>query len=131
MSYEVFVMRFEGGDSAALDTGAARTVLAPYAEYAKDEGEYHYCGLRTRDGGEADVHVRPDCVTFHRFSTGDVLDVLAKLVRRLNAVLVCPDAPAVLRSEEVRPQLPAGLRDDAVVIPVLTGAAIDALLKRA
>ncbi|MFE1273416.1 hypothetical protein [Streptomyces sp. NPDC058758] len=67
----------------------------------------------------------PTGITVNRFGGDGIMDLLALLLRRLDAVLVVPGGPTVLRRDEDRALLPAALRDEWPVVVARTGAEID------
>ncbi|MFB7235828.1 hypothetical protein ACFCXK_13720 [Streptomyces sp. NPDC056269] len=128
MSYDIFVMRFESGATAPLDMAVAHEVLDPFAVAR----EADFLSVRTADGEEADVYFNPPAgITFNRFGGGGVMDLLAVLLRRLDAVLVAPGGPVVVPRAEVRPLLPDALTDGCPVVVAGTGAEIGRALRAA
>lgn len=123
-------MRFDEGETAPLDMAVAHEVLDPFAVTQDSEADFLW--LRTPDGEEADVYLRaPDGITFNRFGGGGVMDVLAVLLQRLDAVLVVPGGPVVVQRDEVRPHLPEALTDDCPLVVAQTGAEIDRAIRAA
>lgn len=98
MSFEVFVMRFAGGEAVPLDQDVVRQVLDPYVTARDAEGLE--LAVETPDGGQADVVLRDDCVTFHRFGGAGVMDLVSALLRRLEAVLIVPGGPFLVHRAE-------------------------------
>ncbi|MEU1478514.1 hypothetical protein ACFYZ8_11100 [Streptomyces sp. NPDC001668] len=130
MSYDIFVMRFENGETVPLDMAVAHEVLGPFA-VARDP-ELDVLSVRTAEGEEADVYLNPpDGITFNRFGGGGIMDLLADLLRRLDAVLVIPGGPVVIRSDEIRRHLPDALADDCPTVVARTGAEIDRAIRTA
>ncbi|MGW9439791.1 hypothetical protein [Streptomyces sp. NPDC055607] len=128
MSFDIFVCRFQNGESAPLDMGAAHEVLAPYV-VARDLGG-NFLQVRTAENEEAGVYPSsPDNITFNRFGGGGIMDLLAALLRRLDAVLVVPGGPTVIRRDEDHDLLPAALRDEWPVVVARTGAEIDRAIR--
>ncbi|MFE0646529.1 hypothetical protein ACFW2Y_33740 [Streptomyces sp. NPDC058877] len=127
MSFDIFVCRFENGEPAALDMSAAHEVLDPYV-VARDP-RTNFLHVRTADMEEADVFSSPDNITFNRFGGGGIMDLLAVLLRRLDAVLVVPGGPTMIQRDEDRDLLPAALRDEWPVIVARTGAEIDRAIR--
>ncbi|QNS02257.1 hypothetical protein [Streptomyces xanthii] len=128
MSFDIFVCRFENGEPAPLDMSAAHKVLDPYA-VARDPrtGLLH---VRAADMEEADVYFAgPDSITFNRFGGGEIMDLLAVLLRRLDAVLVVPGGPTMIQRDDDRDLLPAALRDECPVVVASTGAEIDRAIR--
>ncbi|WP_405923970.1 hypothetical protein [Streptomyces sp. NBC_00035] len=130
MSYDIFVMRFENGETVPLDMAVAREVLDPFVA-GRDPG-VDVLSVRTADGEEADVYLNPpDGITFNRFGGGGVMDLLAVLLRRLDAVLVVPGGPVVVQSDDVRHRLPDILADGVPTVVARTGADIDQAIRAA
>ncbi|MFE9257412.1 hypothetical protein [Streptomyces sp. NPDC006879] len=128
MSADIFVMRFESGETAPLDMGVAHEVLGPFAVAR----EADFLSVRTADGEEADVYFNPPTgITFNRFGGGGVTDLLAVLLRRLDAVLVAPGGPVLVPREALRQLLPDALTDGCPVVVAGTGAEIDRAFKAA
>ncbi|MGW2303232.1 hypothetical protein [Streptomyces sp. NPDC001809] len=67
---------------------------------------------------------RPDGITLNRIGSGGIMDLLAVLLRRLDAVLVVPGGPTMIQRDEDRDSLPAALRDEGSVVVAHTGAEI-------
>ncbi|APE26754.1 hypothetical protein [Streptomyces venezuelae] len=126
MSYDIFVMRFESGETAPLDMAIADEVLAPFVVAR----EADFLSVRTADGEEADVYLNPPAgITLNRFGSGGVMDLLAVLLRRLDAVLVAPGGPVVLPRGELRHVLPEALTDGCPVVVAGSGAEIDQAIR--
>ncbi|SEN15831.1 hypothetical protein [Actinacidiphila rubida] len=126
MSYSVFVQRFAHGDAAPMDDALAQELLAPYV--VRSEPEFGFVRIAASDGGRADVYASPGSLMVSRFSWGGILDVLAGLVERLDAVLLLQEGVAVLATAGQRAHLPPELQPDAVVVD-LTGAAVRAVIE--
>ncbi|MEU3690460.1 hypothetical protein [Streptomyces narbonensis] len=71
----------------------------------------------------------PNSITFNRFGGGGIMDLLAVLLRRLDAMLVVPGGPTMIQRDEDRDLLPASLRDDWPVVVARTGAEIDRAIR--
>ncbi|WP_158997633.1 hypothetical protein [Streptomyces aureus] len=71
----------------------------------------------------------PDNITFNRFGGGGIMDLLAVLLRRLDAVLLVPGGPTVIPRDEVRDLMPAALRAEWPVVVARTGAEIDRAIR--
>ncbi|MFF5489971.1 hypothetical protein ACWGCK_03135 [Streptomyces virginiae] len=128
MSFDIFVCRFENGEPASLDMGAAHEILDPHA-VARDP-EIGFLQVSTADGEEAGVYLNdPTGITFNRFGGGGVMDLLADLLRRLDAVLIVPGGPTMIRRDEDHARLPAALRDEWPVVVARTGAEIDRAIR--
>ncbi|MFD0369386.1 hypothetical protein [Streptomyces sp. NPDC059071] len=131
MSFEVFVTRFEHGAPAPLDPAVVRQVLDPYV-VARDADGQGLC-VETDDGGTADVRVHADGVTFHRFGGAGVMDLIAALMRRLEAVLVVPGGPVVVHREEDGAQITPEWRESSgwPVVVAADGAAVARAIEEA
>ena len=127
MSYSLYLCRFAGGEPAPMDETAIRDVLDPVTlGGTRAAGAPEFRQLEAEDGGTADVHGGALGITFHRFSPGRVLDLVAELARRTGAVVIPGDGPAIVTDEAHRRHLPEAFRKEAIVIPppALTGQAI-------
>jgi hypothetical protein len=74
------------------------------------------------------VYASPGSIMVNRFAWGGILDVVAKLVERLEAVILLPEGVAILGTAEDRLHLPVELQADAVVVD-LSGAAIQGVIE--
>ncbi|MER5204678.1 hypothetical protein [Streptomyces sp. NPDC002825] len=111
MSFDIFVRRFENGEPAPLDMSAAHEVLDPYG-VARDP-RTNFLQIRTAEREEADVFFSsPDNITFNHFGGDGITDLIAVLLRRLDAVLVVPGGPTMIQRDEDRDLLTAALRDE-------------------
>lgn len=116
--------RFENGEPATLDLSGAYEVLNPYAVVR--DPETNFLLVSTAEGEEAGVFFnKPTGITFNRFGGDGIMDLLAVLLQRLDAVLVVPGGPTVIQGHEDRELLPASLRDEWPVVVARTGAEID------
>ncbi|WP_328863964.1 hypothetical protein [Streptomyces virginiae] len=128
MSFDIFVCRFENGEPTTLDMSAAREVLDPYV-VARDPAT-DFLLVSTAEGEEASVYFHsPTGITVNRFGGGGIMDLLAALLRRLDAVLVVPGGPTMVQRNEDRELLPASLRDEWPVVVARTGAEIDQAIR--
>ncbi|MFD5771411.1 hypothetical protein ACFWIN_37055 [Streptomyces sp. NPDC127049] len=128
MSFDIFVCRFDNGEPTSLDVSAAHEVLDPYV-VAQDR-RTNFLQVRTAEREEAGVFFSsPDSITFNRFGGGGIMDLLAVVLRRLDAVLVVPGGPTVIQRDEDRDLLPAALRDEWPVVVARTGAEIDRAIR--
>ncbi|MER6390583.1 hypothetical protein ABT236_19230 [Streptomyces sp. NPDC001523] len=128
MSFDIFVCRFENGEPATLDMSAAHEVLGPHAVVRDPEADFLL--VSTAEGEEAGVYFdNPTNITFNRFGGDGIMALLAVLLRRLDAVLVVPGGPTVIRRNEDRELLPASLRDEWPVVVARTGAEIDRAIR--
>ncbi|MET7495240.1 hypothetical protein [Streptomyces sp900116325] len=86
--------------------------------------------MSTAEGEEAGVYFNnPTGITFNRFGGDGIMDLLAVLLRRLDAVLVVPGGPTMIQQDEDRELLPASLRDEWPVVVARTGAEIDRAIR--
>ncbi|MFE6223745.1 hypothetical protein [Streptomyces sp. NPDC057854] len=130
MSSEIFVSRFENGGPAPLDLSAARELLAPHV--VAEDPSLNLVQISTGERESADVYFSgPGTVTFHHAGGEGVMDLLAELLRRLDAVAVVPGGPVIVRREADREGLPAGMADVFPVVVALTGAAIAEAIRTA
>ena len=128
MSFDVFMCRFENGEPVMLDMSAAHEVLGPHV--AARDHETDFLLVRTAEVEEAGVYFNnPTGITFNRFGGDGIMDLLAVLLRRLDAVLVVPGGPTVIQRDEDRELLPASLRDEWSVVVARTGAEIDRAIR--
>ncbi|MFH9608350.1 hypothetical protein [Streptomyces sp. NPDC017448] len=127
MSFDIFVCRFENSEPATLDMSAAHEVLDPHAVVRDPETDFLL--VVTTEGDEAGVYFNnPTGITFNRFGGDGIMDLLAALLQRLDAVLVVPDGPTMIQRDEDRELLPTSLRDGPVVV-ARTGAEIDRAIR--
>lgn len=126
MSYSIYVQRFVQGDAAPLNDELGQTLLAPHV--VAREPEYGFVRIRASDGGEADVYMGPGGIMVNRFAWGGVLDIVAELAERLEAVILLPEGVAILGAVEGRAHLPVELRADAVVVE-LGGTAVQGVIE--
>ncbi|MFZ3498692.1 hypothetical protein ACODT5_36615 [Streptomyces sp. 5.8] len=111
MNFDIFVWRFENGVPATLDMSAAHEVLDPHAVVWDPETDFLL--VSTAEGEEASVYFsNPTGITFNRFGGDGIMDLLAVLLQRLDAVLVVPGGVTVLQRNEDRELLPASLSDE-------------------
>ncbi|MFD5344679.1 hypothetical protein ACFWJY_13170 [Streptomyces anulatus] len=127
MSFDIFVCRFENSKPATLDMSAAHEVLDPHAVVRDPQKDFLL--VSTAEGDEAGVYFNnPTGITFNRFGGDGIMDLLAALLQRLDAVLVVPGGPTIIQRDEDRELLPASLRDGPVVV-ARTGAEIDRAIR--
>ncbi|WP_164835999.1 hypothetical protein [Actinacidiphila soli] len=126
MSYSIYVQRFAHGDVAPMDDERGQVLLAPHV--VAGEPDYGFIRIRASDGGEADVYTSPGSIMINRFAWGGILDIVAELVERLEAVILLPEGVAILGTAEGRSHLPVELRADAVVVD-LSGANIQGVIE--
>ncbi|MFD5424156.1 hypothetical protein [Streptomyces sp. NPDC127084] len=123
MSLDIYVCRFENGQPAPLDMSAAYEVLDPHV-VARDAG-LNFLQVSTGEGEAADVYLTsPTNITFNRIGGEGSMDLLAELLKRLNAVLMVPGESVILQEEKDRELLPSALKDAYTVVVARTGAEI-------
>ena len=113
VSFDIFLQSFKDGVAAAGNAEAARQVLETYLAKVPDEG---YALVRTADG-EADVYgVGSDSLMFNHAGGVLIWQVMVDVAKAADWVIMPVGCPVcVVRAEMIR-ELPAGLKDDAVVI---------------
>lgn len=85
-------------------------VLDPYVT-ARDP-EHGFLQLTAGDRGQAAVYTSTDTsIMISHFSVGEIMDVIADLLKRLGAVLVLPGGTVILQREEDREHLSQDLKD--------------------
>ncbi|MFK0155099.1 CbrC family protein [Streptomyces sp. NPDC090493] len=127
MSYSLYVGRFVDGEPVPMDETVIRDVLGPVTVGGMPaSGLPESWDLEAGDGGGSEVYGDSTGLSFNRFSTGAVLDRMAELVRRTDAVMLPQDGPAIVGDETDRGHLPEPLRADAIVVPsaALTGRTV-------
>ncbi|WP_151478509.1 SMI1/KNR4 family protein [Streptomyces albicerus] len=123
MSSSIYLYRFVGGEPVPPDPNVIRAVLEPHAVNNYDASQDVW--IRAADGYEAEVFIHEHSITFDRPGPGGIFDILAELAVRLDATIIAPGGPIILRGEEDRAHLPESVRDGAVVVEDLSGAAIE------
>jgi hypothetical protein len=109
-----------------MDDERGLVFLAPYV--VAREPDHGFLLIRASDGGEAHVYASPGSITINRFAWGGILDIVAELVERLEAVILLPEGVAILGTAEDRSHLPVELRTDALVVD-LSGATIQGVIE--
>lgn len=133
MSYSLYLIRFDHGDSAAMDSELLSQVIGPHV--VKRESEHGFVQIRMEDGGKADLYATVDAgaglmsVMVSHFSAGPVLDLVAHLANRLDASIVLQEGVALVSENGRLDDLPEDLRQDAKSVG-LSGAAIQAAINR-
>ncbi|MDK1348683.1 hypothetical protein QNO09_36550 [Streptomyces sp. 378] len=133
MSYSPSIYKFvDGGDvPVPPDMELVRSVLEPHncgdpQLTAGEDGSLRFW-VRASDGSEAEISADETGILVERPQTGGVFAIVAELVAELEAVIIDPSTGrAVCRAEE-RTQLPADMREEAIVID-MTGDALEAAL---
>ncbi|MEU6182583.1 hypothetical protein [Streptomyces coeruleorubidus] len=81
--------------------------------------------LTAGDGGQADVYTSTDTnITISRCSVGEIVDVIADLLKRLGALLVLPGGTVILQRAADRAHLPQDLKDGWSHVVAPTGEEI-------
>ncbi|MFF3845219.1 hypothetical protein [Streptomyces sp. NPDC002328] len=109
-----------------LDEELAYRVLRPHV--VAGDATHQPLLIRASDDSEIEVYVDPKGIMVDRPRPGVVLDIVADLVKQLDAVLILPGFSVLVTSEFHRASLPDDLRRDAVVVE-LTGAAVLSALR--
>lgn len=103
------------------------SVLGP--KVARDP-ETDFQLVSTAEGEEGGVYFnRPAGITFNHFGGAGIMDILAALLRRLDAVFVVPGRPTLILRDEDFELLPASFRDDWPVVVARTGAETGQLIR--
>jgi len=133
VSYSLYLIRFSGGDAAAMDEGRFEELIGPYVvRRSPASGLVELC---TDDGDGADVYARSESepelmgITVSRVPGVAVLDLVAQLALQLGATILLPEGDVLIMRSEQREQLPADLMANVVVIEP-TGAAILSVISR-
>ncbi|MFF3617244.1 hypothetical protein [Streptomyces sp. NPDC002580] len=122
MSYDIFPYRFVQGAAAPMDMKLAYEVLDPHA--VARSPEHDFLQLRTGDHGTADVYLNENGMMINHFGGERVMDLVAELLKRLEAVLLLPDSTVIITREKDREHLPQELLDACSVVVASTGRAI-------
>ncbi|GAB3452941.1 hypothetical protein AB1207_23305 [Kineococcus endophyticus] len=116
MSLDVFLTRWSGGAEVPLDPAAVRAVVEPLA--SERDPEHLFVRVETPDGS-ADVYGygEPfDSLMVELDGEDEVLRFVLDLARAAGAVLAPTDPPVAVPDEALLADLPADLRDGAVVV---------------
>jgi len=117
VSYNVHLFRFQSGECMDIDASRLVEMIQPLIVWREEE--HDYARLRVADGGEADLYgVGEDAATlmFSHWSGGDICELMAKLARELDMVIVPPDRPVMIIAERQRAHLPKEMAAEAVVV---------------
>jgi hypothetical protein len=128
VSYDVFLFRFEHGETTDIDAGRLMSLVEPLIVHRAE----NFARVRAADGGEADLYgVDENAATlmFSHWSWGGICDLMADLARELDMVIVPPDRPAMIAAERQRAHLPDEFTAEATV--VRTGADIQRVINPA
>jgi hypothetical protein len=113
MSFDIFVQRFEAGDTAPADGALVRSMLAPYTVTAAGGHT-----LRFRDG-EADLHGFEDLTRgfmVNGASGDEVWDLLWEVASRAGLTIMPVGCPSAVPAEQLLGDLPEPLGVSAAVI---------------
>ncbi|MER6982235.1 hypothetical protein [Streptomyces carpinensis] len=115
----------------SLDLALVRAVLEPHDVgdprlAVGEDGTVAFC-VRAGDGSEAEFSVDETGILVYRPQAGGVFGIIAELASRLGAVIIDPSSAGVVCRAEELDHLPAGMRDDAVVVE-MTGESLEAAL---
>jgi hypothetical protein len=117
VSYDVHLFRFQNGECMDIDAARLMEMIQPLIVWREEE--FDYVRLRATDGGEADLYgVCEDAAAlmFSHWSWGDICELMAKLARELDMVVVPPDRPVMIIAERQRVYLPKEIAAEAVVV---------------
>ena len=111
MSYDLYLMRFEAGEPAEIDTPEIWELLASAWEEPPDQ---HGFVRLVRGEGGADVYAGQvgepqDSVMINHFGGDEIMDLIVELARRADAVIIGPDLPPLLTRAEQGAQVPADM----------------------
>jgi hypothetical protein len=116
MSFDVFLQGFADGQAAPGDPEAARRILEPYAAAAHDG----FVLVRTGDGEASVYGYGEDHLMVNHASGREIWAILVRIAREARWAIMPVGCPTCVTDAAMLSDLPAGLRDDAVV--VATGA---------
>lgn len=133
MGWSPVIYKFVGGGEVPvpLDMALVRSVLEPHdvgdPQFTEGENGALAFWIRASDGSEAEIFADEHCLAVERPHAGAVFGIVAELTSRLGAVVLDPSTAEVVCRAEEYAHLPAGMRDDAIVIE-MTGEALQAAL---
>lgn len=116
MSLDVFLTRWSAGAEAPLDPAAVRAVVEPLA--SERDPEHLFVRVETPDGS-ADVYGYGEpfeSLMVELDGEDEVRRFVLDLARATGAVLAPTDPPVAVPDEALLADLPADLRDGAVVV---------------
>ncbi|MEV6397412.1 hypothetical protein AB0M39_22015 [Streptomyces sp. NPDC051907] len=122
----------DGGEvPVPLDLALVRAVLEPYdvGDPQLTEGEDASLAfwIRASDGSEAEIFADENGILVERPHAGGVFGIIAELAARLGAVVISPSSAGIVCGADEHAHLPAGMRDDAIVIE-MEGETLEAVL---
>ncbi|MER5913692.1 hypothetical protein ABT124_25205 [Streptomyces sp. NPDC001982] len=133
MSWSPLIYKFvDGGEvPVPLDMALVRAVLEPHHVEdpqltVAEDGTLQFW-IRASDGSEAELFAHENGILVSRPQADGVFGIIAELVSRLGAVIIDPSEGGVVCRAEEHAHLPAGMRDDAIVIE-MTGEAVETAL---
>jgi len=117
VSFDVFVQRFENGDSVPLDHAAVRNALAEASSAPLPVPDGGHLRLKTDDGGADLYGLRPGTMAFmlNRINGLSAWNVIWNIAHTTSAVLLAVGAPAIATTAETLDQLPTELKQAAIV----------------
>jgi hypothetical protein len=113
MSYDAFFQGFKGGDAAAGGGDAVRSILQPYV--TRSEPEHSFLAIELVDG-EAEVYLKDDSMMVNHVADNATWDLLVHAATAADWTVLLLDGPPCITREEQRAELPAELREDAVLV---------------
>lgn len=116
MTFDVFVQRMVDGELAVADTGVLRELLDPHVKSTEPESDF---ALLQFDDGTADLYGVGELgngFMVNQVSGRQAWDLVATLAARGGMTLMAPGVPPMILDESVRPHLPDGLGEEAVVV---------------
>ena len=126
MSFDIFLQSFEDDQAAPGEPQAAWRVLEPFFAGAPSEGHVR---VYTADGG-ADVYgVGSDAVLINHASGQLIWQLMVEVAEAAGWVVMPAGCPVCVVREEMISDLPADLRDHAVV--VRSGADVQEVIAQA
>jgi len=117
VSFDVFVQRFENGESVPLDHAAVRNALAEASSAPLPAPDGGHLKLKTDDGGADLYGLRPGSMAlmFNHISGFSAWNVIWNIAHTTSAVLLPVGAPTIATSAETLDQLPTELKQAAIV----------------
>ncbi|WP_406505995.1 hypothetical protein [Streptomyces sp. NBC_00212] len=101
MSYDIFVCRFVNAEQVRLEKSAVYEILDAYV--TERDPEHHFLQLKTGDADTADIYLSSeDSIMIRNFGGDRMMNVISKLFRRLEAVLILPGGTVILSREADR-----------------------------
>lgn len=124
MSYDVFVHRFREGEPTPLDRRVVQEIMSPYVTAHDPETGFFRIAVKNGEG-EADVYTKDESsITINHFGGEVIMNLISKMLRRLEAVLILPGGTVIVDRDEDRGHLPLFMRNEWSVIVAPTGEEI-------